>query len=67
MAGTGKANPTAAILASAMLLDHLGEKGQAIRLRNAVESCIADGQATPDLGGVLTTSQMTQQVIQRLI
>lgn len=66
LAGTGKANPIAAILASAMLLDHLGEKGQAIRLRNAVESCIADGQATPDLGGVLTTSQMTQQVIQRL-
>ncbi|MBI2759732.1 MAG: isocitrate/isopropylmalate dehydrogenase family protein [Chloroflexi bacterium] len=66
LAGTGKANPTAAILASAMLLDHLDEKEQSVRLRNAVESCIADGQATPDLGGVLTTSQMTQQVIQRL-
>lgn len=66
LVGTGKANPTATILASAMLLDYLGEKEQANRLRNAVESCIAEGQVTPDLGGVLTTSQMTEKIIQKL-
>ena len=66
LVGTGKANPTATILASAMMLDYLGEKQQAVCLRSAVESCIAEGQVTPDLGGVLTTSEMTEQVIQRL-
>jgi homoisocitrate dehydrogenase len=66
LVGTGKANPTATILASAMMLDYLGEKRQAVCLRSAVESCIAEGQVTPDLGGVLTTSEMTEQVIQRL-
>ena len=66
LVGTGKANPTATILASAMMLDYLGEKEQAANLRNAVKSCIAEGQVTPDLGGVLTTSEMTEQVIQRL-
>jgi homoisocitrate dehydrogenase len=66
LAGTGKANPTAVVLAAAMMLDYLGEKEQAIRLRNAVESSIADGQVTPDLGGELTTSQVTEKFIQRL-
>lgn len=66
LAGTGKANPIATILATAMMLDYLGEKEQAIRLRNAVESSIAIGQVTPDLGGVLTTNQVTKEIIQRL-
>ena len=66
LVGTGKANPIATFLASVMMLDHLGEKTQAASLRSAVESCIAEGQVTPDLGGSLTTVQVTQQVIQRL-
>ena len=66
LVGTGKANPTATFLAAAMMLDHLGEIEQASRLRNAVEACIANNETTPDLGGALTTSQMTQQVIGRI-
>lgn len=63
LVGTGRANPIATILASTMMLDYLGEKEQAVRLRNAVETCIAAGQVTPDLGGTLTTSEMTKAVI----
>jgi homoisocitrate dehydrogenase len=66
LAGTGRANPTAAFFAAAMLLDHLGEKEHSARLRNAVESCLADGEVTPDLGGTLTTREMTKAVIGRL-
>ncbi|MFN8413818.1 MAG: isocitrate/isopropylmalate dehydrogenase family protein [Anaerolineales bacterium] len=66
LVGTGKANPTATFLAAAMMLDHLGESEQATRLRSAVESCIAEGQVTPDLGGALTTTGATQAVITRL-
>jgi len=67
LVGTGKANPTATILASAMMLDYLGEKEQAVRLRNAVESCIANGEVTPDLGGSLTTSQMAEEVKRKIM
>lgn len=66
LADTGKANPIAAILAACMMLDYLDEKDQAIRLRNGVESSIANGQVTPDLGGVLSTNQVAENIIQKL-
>jgi homoisocitrate dehydrogenase len=61
--GTGKANPIATFLASAMMLDYLNEKESAERLRNAIETCIANKESTPDLGGSLTTSQVTERVV----
>ena len=66
LVGTGKANPVATFLAAAMMLEHLNEKESAERLRNAVKDCIANGESTPDLGGSLTTSQVTERVIYRL-
>lgn len=66
LAGTGKANPIAAILAAAMMLDYIGEKDQAVRLRNSVEICIANGLVTPDLGGALSTEKVTEKIIQKL-
>lgn len=66
LVGTGKANPTATLLASAMMLEHLGELDQAKRLRDAVEACIAAGETTPDLGGNLSITEMTEKVKDRL-
>lgn len=66
LAGTGKANPSATFLASAMMLDHLGEYEQAQRVRKSVEDCIAAGQTTLDLGGSLSTLEMTEKVIERI-
>jgi homoisocitrate dehydrogenase len=66
LVGTGKANPIATFSAVVMMLDYLGEKMCAAALRSAIESCIVAGRVTPDLGGSLTTAQVTQQVIQRL-
>lgn len=66
LAGTGKANPGATFFAAAMMLEHLGEAQCATRLRNAVETCLAEGQVTPDLGGTLTTSGMTEAVNSKL-
>jgi Isocitrate/isopropylmalate dehydrogenase len=66
LAGRGTANPTATLLAAAMLLEHLGETAHAAHVRSAVQACIAAGQVTPDLGGTLTTGQMTEKVIQKL-
>ena len=66
LVGTGKANPVATFLAAAMMLDYLNETESAERLRNAVETCIANKETTPDLDGNLTTDQVTERVIQKL-
>jgi homoisocitrate dehydrogenase len=66
LVGTGKANPIATFLATAMMLDYLNEKDSAERLRNAVQACIANQESTPDLDGNLTTNQVTERIIQRL-
>jgi homoisocitrate dehydrogenase len=66
LVGAGKANPMATFLAAAMMLDYLKEHEPAKRLRDAVNDCIANYESTPDLGGSLTTSQVTERVIERL-
>lgn len=66
IAGKGIANPIAAILSAAMMLDWLNEPSAANRMRAAVEKCLAAGHRTPDLGGRLTTSEMGSQVIAAL-
>ena len=62
LVGTGQANPFATFLAAAMMLDYLNESESAESLRNAVNECIANNESTPDLGGSLTTSQVTEKV-----
>jgi homoisocitrate dehydrogenase len=64
--GTGKANPIGTFLATAMMLDCLNETKSAERLRKAVNDCIANNETTPDLGGCLTTNQVTKRIIQRM-
>jgi tartrate dehydrogenase/decarboxylase/D-malate dehydrogenase len=66
IAGQGIANPIAAILSAAMLLDHLEEPFAAERIRHAVEQTLLAGHKTPDLGGKLTTKQMGDAVLAKL-
>lgn len=66
IAGKGIANPIAAILSAAMMLDHLQLSAAAKRVRTAVERTLLAGHKTPDIGGKLTTSQMGDAVIQHL-
>jgi tartrate dehydrogenase/decarboxylase/D-malate dehydrogenase len=66
IAGRGIANPLAAILSAAMMLDHLNERSAASLIRRAVERTLADGCKTADLGGNLTTRQMGDAVLERL-
>ncbi len=63
LAGTGKANPLAAILTVAMMLEHLGHREDAQRVDAAVRRMIDDGATTPDLGGTLTTAEVGDRVI----
>jgi 3-isopropylmalate dehydrogenase len=57
LAGKGVANPSAAILAAAMMLEYLGWPQAAARVEAGVSAAIQGGQATPDLGGPLTTEE----------
>ncbi|MBB6645242.1 3-isopropylmalate dehydrogenase [Halobellus ruber] len=66
IAGEGVANPSAAILSAAMLLDHLGYGAAADAVRDAVESVLSSGPRTPDLGGDARTDAVTDAVIDRL-
>ncbi|WP_299333884.1 isocitrate/isopropylmalate dehydrogenase family protein [Haloplanus sp.] len=66
IAGEGVANPTAAILSGAMLLEFLDHDGAAADVRAAVESTLAAGPRTPDLGGSANTEAFADAVIERL-
>ncbi|MEM1118218.1 MAG: isocitrate/isopropylmalate family dehydrogenase, partial [Bacteroidota bacterium] len=55
LAGTGRANPLAAILSAAMLLDAADLPEAAASVRRAVAATLAAGPVTPDLGGTATT------------
>ncbi len=63
IAGQGIANPVAAILSAAMLLDHLLLPDPARALRRAVASALATGNHTRDLGGTLSTAAMGDAVL----
>ena len=59
IAGKGIANPLAAILSGAMMLDHLGEQAAAEAVETAaLEAMVGGGPLTPDLGGKATTAQV---------
>ena len=66
IAGSGTANPVAAILSVALMLDWLGAEAAAESIRSGVESTLASGVGTPDLGGTLTTSEMAGRVLEQL-
>lgn len=64
--GRGIANPVAAILSAALMLEWLELPTAADRIRGAVERALAGGAATPDLGGQLSTREMGTAVCQQL-
>jgi len=67
IAGKGVANPSAQILAAAMMLDHLGELDAARRVRRAVEEVIVkDAIRTRDLGGSASTREFGDAVARRV-
>jgi 3-isopropylmalate dehydrogenase len=65
-AGTGRANPFGAILTVALMLEHLGRAEEARAVESAVAACVAEGRATQDIGGRLTTEQAGGAVVERL-
>jgi isocitrate dehydrogenase (NAD+) len=66
IAGKGIANPSAQMLAAAMMLDHMGELDRAQRIRDAIFTTIVrDGIRTRDLGGTANTEEFGRAVAKR--
>jgi homoisocitrate dehydrogenase len=63
IAGQGIANPLATFRATALLLHHLDLQGPATRLHAAIDTVLAHGPHTRDLGGTATTTDVTDAVI----
>ena len=66
IAGQDKANPTALLLSSIMMLRHMSLFDKADRIESAIFKTIAAGERTGDLGGKLGTRAFTEAIIGRL-
>jgi isocitrate dehydrogenase (NAD+) len=67
IAGQGKANPCALLLAAAQMLDHLGMPEKATRLRGAIVATLeAKDSLTPDLGGSGNTMSFAKAIASRV-
>lgn len=67
IAGQGIANPISMILSVAMMLRYSFERyDDAERIECAVEQTLAAGILTRDIGGLASTREMTEAIIERL-
>jgi isocitrate dehydrogenase (NAD+) len=67
IAGKGIANPTALMLSSCLLLEHVGQPEAAGRLRAAIRAALASADTrTGDLGGKANTAQYTDAVVRAI-
>ena len=67
IAGQGKANPCALLLAAAQMLDHIGQPQNAERLRKAIVATMeAKDSLTGDLGGTEATMSFAKAIATRL-
>ncbi len=67
IAGQGIANPGALLLAGCLMLEHVGDRDRAQRIRRALEATIRDGATlTRDLGGTASTAEFSAAVVARL-
>jgi 3-isopropylmalate dehydrogenase len=66
IAGKGIANPLGSILTSGMMLDFLGWKPEADRLREAVRAALKENFVTPDLGGSKKTAEVGDWLANRV-
>jgi isocitrate dehydrogenase (NAD+) len=61
------ANPTALLLSALLLLEHIGERAHAERIRAALTRVLAEGRIrTRDLGGTASTTEFTGAICREL-
>jgi len=66
IAGKGIANPMGQIWCGAMMLDHLGFPEAGDLVMGATEAVLAEGIATPDIGGKANTAEVTDAICAKI-
>lgn len=67
IAGQNKANPTALLLSSVMMLKHMKLNDQADKIQKAIFEVLKEGKyVTGDLGGKSSTTEYTKAIIDKL-
>jgi 3-isopropylmalate dehydrogenase len=66
LVGTNRANPLAAVLTAALLMEHIGYPDIAREMDDAVAKAVAAGETTPDLGGSLGTDAVGDGICRRI-
>lgn len=66
IAGKGLANPTAILISSIQMLQHMGYIGYANAIEQAMTAALASGVKTRDLGGTASTNEYTDAIIAHL-
>ena len=67
IAGKNIANPSALLLAFALMLEDLGKQDEANALRSALAKVVEEGKViTPDIGGKASTDEFTSEIIKTL-
>jgi 3-isopropylmalate dehydrogenase len=66
LAGKNVANPMAAMLSAALLLETLGRAREARAIEDAVQAAIDAGQTTSDVGGTLGTREVGDWIAARI-
>ena len=68
IAGKNIANPSALLLAFALMLEDLGMQDKANALREALAKVVEEGNVvTPDIGGSATTDEFSAEIIKKLL
>lgn len=68
IAGTGRANPLAAILSGAMMLEHLGENEAGLAISKAVETFLSEGQSLPmEIGGTGSVEEVGKIIAAKVL
>ncbi len=67
IAGKGIANPTALLLSAVEMLDFIGKRNAAQRIREATVATLSEGKATTaDLGGSASTMEFAKAIVSKL-
>ena len=67
IAGTGVANPVAAVGCASLVFAYLGMDEAAAAVDGCILAAIQEGVATPDLGGRATTREVGEWMVRRLL
>jgi isocitrate dehydrogenase (NAD+) len=66
IAGRGIANPTSAILSGCLMLEHMGMKNEASKIKHALQEVFSGGKQMYTESGILNTNKFKEEIIKKI-